>query len=610
MKKYPIQNASKFLYELNNSFVETDEEGFLERSDVAKIRATLSIPDCKWNSKMLYSSWELLGKYKEYLEDHEYKFTEIQKPDIDESLIKKQCTNVLTLTDGNLVIEGATDCILDELSFLFSNNKKQVLSFKFNLENLFKIAPLVIKNRLFFTAETLRYINSYLNNLDESEMKCGLPFSFKQSLKPFQEIGVLFLLFNKRVILGDEMGLGKSVQSISAVHLANAYPCLIVCPSSLIYNWQDEIDKATTSSSTILKGKNYQEKDFYIINYESLHHHIDFIKKSGIKSVIFDESHYLKNEKAKRTINSLNICNNIEYRFELTGTVIMKTPYDLVSQLMIINRLESFGNKEKFLELYCKPTKTTFGTDYSGASNLEDLSKNLRETCFIRREKNEVLKELPEKIRTKMVVDIPNLKEYKKTLGDFLTLDKKSRLQKIEEFRQRVAEYKISMIKEIIDDFIENNEKIVVFAYHKSIQNKLLELYPDACRIVSEESSLQDQNCKMFQEDETKRIIICSFKAAYMGFNLTSASNVIMAEMDWCAAINSQAEDRCHRIGQHSSVNAWYIIAKDTIEEHIWNVCEKKREITEKVYSKESCSIALAGLYDSTMEEVIELLEH
>src|SRR5690606_23339840 len=187
--------------------------------------------------------------------------------------------------------------------------------------------------------------------------------------------------------------------------------------------------------------------------------------------------------------------------------------------------------------------------------------------CFIRREKQDVLKELPVKTRTKVMVDIPN-KDYQKTLKDFLKLDRKNKLKKIEEFRQIVADYKMGMIKEIIDDFLANNEKIVVFAYHKNIQNKLLELYPDACRIISEDSSLQDMNKKVFQENEEKKIIICSFKAAYMGFDLTAASNVILAEMDWCPAINNQAEDRCHRIGQLSSVNAWYIIAKDTIEEH------------------------------------------
>lgn len=607
MKKYPIQNASKFLYELNNSFVEMDDEGFLDRKDLSKIKASMNIPDCKWNSKMLYSSWELLDKYKSFLEDYEYTFTDIEKPDIDESLTGKSCSDNFNLVNGKLVIDQVSDCLKTELGL-----KTESFQIDINLSSLYAIVPFIIKNKISFSKDALKKINHYLNNISEQDMYCGLPYKFKQTLKPFQEIGTLFMMINKRVILGDEMGLGKSLQSITAIHLTEAYPCLIVCPSSLKYNWQSEIEKASDLESCFLNGKNLPKKHFYIINYESLHKNLDLIKSLNIKSVIFDESHYLKNEDAKRTKNSLNIINNIEYRFELTGTVIMKTPMDLISQLMIINRLEYFGSKDKFLDKFCNPIKTTFGTDYSGASNLDVLSRELRETCFIRREKKEVLKELPEKTRTKMVVDIPNIKEYNKTLKDFLKLDKQNKIKKIEEFRQMVAEFKMGMIKEIIDDFIANNEKIVVFAYHKNIQNKLLELYPDACRIISEDSALQDMNKKQFQEDDNKRIIICSFKAAYMGFDLTAASNVILAEMDWCPSVNSQAEDRCHRIGQHSSVNAWYIVAKDTIEEHIWNVCEKKRSIIDQVYSKvesQVCENNMDALYDSIIEEVIELLE-
>lgn len=605
MRKYPIQNASKFLYELNNSFIQMDEEGFLEKNEFVKIKASCNIPDCKWTSKMLYSAWEILERNKDFLEDYEYTFDQIPKPDVDESILNKSCTDIMNYENNKLVIENISGCLRSELDI-----HDDIFQLDFNLDNLYSLIPLILKNKINFSKEALNKINNYLNNLNEDRMKCGLPYSFKQTLKPFQEIGVLFLLINKRVILGDEMGLGKSLQSITAVDLANAYPCLIVCPSSLKYNWQSEIEKASNSNYHFLNGKNPTDKDFYIINYESLHKHLDFIKKLGIKSVIFDESHYLKNEDAKRTKNSLNIISNVEYRFELTGTVILKTPMDLISQLMILNRLENFGSKDKFLENFCNPVKTAFGTDYSGASNLDILSKTLRETCFIRREKQDVLKELPVKTRTKVMVDIPN-KDYQKTLKDFLRLDRKDKLKKIEEFRQIVAEYKMSMIKEIIDDFLANNEKIVVFAYHKNIQNKLIELYPDACRIISEDSSLQDMNKKLFQENEDKKIIICSFKAAYMGFDLTAASNVILAEMDWCPAINNQAEDRCHRIGQLSSVNAWYIIAKDTIEEHIWDVCERKREVIEQVYSKDSLDkhIDKNEIYDSIIEEVIGLLE-
>lgn len=609
MKKYPIQSAIKFLHELHNSYIEMEDAAILDKCDYSKIKAATSIPDAKWNSLMLFSSWEIIEKYKNLFEDNDYDICNIDKPDIDENQFRKNCTDTLTLENDTIYIKDISQCMKEKMSLINDCNLSNNYKFDLTLENLYKIVDLVISNELIIEKEVLFKINYFLNSLTEENMQKGLNYKFKKEPKIFQEIGILFAIINKKIIIGDEMGLGKSIQAITTISITNAYPCLIVCPSSLKYNWRDEIESATESSCHFLNGKNPTDKDYYIINYESLHKHLNFIKKNNFKSIIFDESHYLKNEDAKRTKNSLEAVKNIEYRIELTGTPVLKIPLDLVSQLKLINKLDLFGGKEKFLEQYCKPEKTSFGTDYTGASNLNELSRSLREICFIRRTKKEVLKELPEKTRTKILVDIPNIVEYKKTLKDFLNLDKKSKLKKIEEFRQSVAEYKIPMIKEIIDDFLNNNQKIVVFAYHRSIQNKLIEMYPEACKIISEESFIQDENKNLFQEDEDKKIIICSFRIANMGFDLTAASNVIFAEMDWCPSLNNQAEDRCHRIGQYSAVNAWYIIAKDTIEEHIWNVSEKKRVLIEKIYSKEAVNHSgFENMYESIIEEVIEML--
>jgi len=606
MKKYPIQNALKFLHELHNSYIEMEDEQLLERCDCSKIKAAISIPDAKWNSKILYSGWEIIVKYQEILVDNGYTVDCIEKPDFETTVCNRTGSNIMIYDDNKIIIKNISECVREQFSISCSEHD---LILDLNLSNLYKIIGSIVSGVIALDKECLKKINIFLNDLTEDNMFCGLGYEFKQKLKPFQEVGTLFMLMNKKVLLGDEMGLGKSLQAITTVDIADAYPCLIVCPSSLKYNWQDEIGKATDRSVQFLNNINPTDKHFYIINYESLHKHMPFLKELGLKSIIFDESHYLKNGDAKRTKNCLNVVKNIEYRIELSGTAVLKTPIDLVSQLTVLNRIESFGGKDKFLEKYCKPSKTTFGTDYSGASNLNDLALELRESCFIRRTKKEVLSELPEKIRTKVMVDVPNLTEYKRTLKDFLNLDKKCKIKKIEEFRQAVAEFKLVMIKEIIDDFLANNQKIVVFAYHKNIQNKLIEMYPDACRIISEDSALQDFNKKSFQDDDSKRIIICSFRIANMGVDLTAASNVILTEMDWCPAINNQAEDRCHRIGQHSSVNAWYIIAKDTIEEHIWNICERKREIIEKIYAKDYTHDDISKLYDSIIEEVIDLLE-
>jgi len=227
----------------------------------------------------------------------------------------------------------------------------------------------------------------------------------------------------------------------------------------------------------------------------------------------------------------------------------------------------------------------------------------------LRRDKKDHLSELPDKTRTRLSIELDDSKTYKKSLAEFLKGSHQERIRMLEDLRLYVAHQKIPAIKEVIDRFIESGEKVVVFAYHKQIQHKLLELYPDSCRIISDDSKIQNENQNLFKNDSDKKIIICSIKAAYMGFNLTTASNVVFAEMDWCSEINNQAEDRCHRIGQLNAVNAWYVIAQDTIEEHVWSVCERKRSIISDIYARVNNETDLNSLYNSVMDEVIEMLE-
>lgn len=619
MSKNIIKECLNYLYETNESFKAWGEnDSFIEKKDEILIKNILEIHINKWNSKIIYNSWSFINKYNEYLIDSEYNFEDIEEPDC---FIKDfdSKDKLIDIQNKKIYIDNKIKKYFNEFK---EDEKGSYLDF--NINSVFLIYESIKNNNFKIDLDSIKKINIFLNSDSFDLEKIDLfNDKLKIKLRNFQKIGVLFLLLNRRVILGDEMGLGKTIQSISAITISNSFPCLVISPSSLKLNWLSEVYSVTKDKTAlVVKNKKSFEKDsdFYITNYESLHNFIDIIKEKKFKSIILDESHYIKNQEAKRTININKIINNIDFRFALTGTCIINNPIDLISPLKLINQFDHFGNEDKFIEMYCNPKKTKWGLDKSGSSNLEILSKKLRETALIRRTKKEVLKELPDKVISVLPLELSNKKEYKLILKDFSKLNKVEKIGKLEKLRQFVANDKLIFIENWIDNFLNNGEKIVVFTHHISIQNKLIKKYPTAARIISTDSEdIREYNKNRFQNEEDCKIIICSLKTASLGYTLTAASNVLFVEFDWCSTTNKQAEDRCHRIGQKDSVNAWYFIVENSIEEHIWNVSLDKDLLINSVYNDENKKDFLEHYLDkdisieekslSVLNEVINLIE-
>jgi SWI/SNF-related matrix-associated actin-dependent regulator 1 of chromatin subfamily A len=612
MRKTVIQEALQYLLDLNESLREWDpEDSFLDNKNRQKIKILFHKGESKWSPKMLHDGWNILKKHAEYLEDYKLKFDEIERPDYSSEIIIKGANNLILVEKETFIVENYCNEFREYISDEIIEKTNDRIKFKIKLKNIFSIFKFFKNNKLQIDHQAMRYINYYLNKIPETKMFKGLENldGLNINLKPFQEIGTMFLLFNKRAMLADQMGLGKTVQSIAATHVANAYPCVIVCPSSLKFNWVDEFHNITDKKVENIKGKRTpKDKDVYIINYESVHKNKDFIKSLNPKSIIFDESHYLKNPEAKRTISCLEIINHVEYRFLLTGTAVLNMPVELISQLKIIRRLEEhFESEEYFIERFCGTQETHWGKDNTGATNLEILAGKLREGFFLRRLKKNVEKELPKKIRTPISIDITENDLYRKKLLAFSNLNRDEKISHISSLRQASTMAKIPEIKKWIDSFLLENKKLVVFAYHRSIQKKLAELYPDSSQVFSEDDI--EENVKRFKKDSKCRIIICSLKIGSIGLNLTDASNVLFCEMDWCPSINEQAEDRCHRMGQIETVNAWYFLGKNSIDEHIWNVCERKKIIVDKVYQNPENTTCVDILYSNIINDVINLVE-
>lgn len=421
-------------------------------------------------------------------------------------------------------------------------------------------------------------------------------------LRPFQRAGVKYASEKKRTFIADEVGLGKTVQSLASVHKLNSYPLLIVCPSSLKLNWKREVEKWIGDKSVkIIDGRNndnFKEYDVYIINYDIVYHNKEEIKRLGLKSIILDESHYVKNYKAKRTkaIQEIVKEEDIEVRLLLSATPIKNRPKELISQLTILDRLNDLGGFWHFAKRYCNAHKTRWGTDMSGNQNLTELNSRLREVGYVRREKKDILSELPSIVRSEVPIEISNRVEYNNAKNDIIDWIRENKSQedalkasdaeilvRLNTLKKLASEGKRKEVINWVKDFLESDEKLVLFAHHVDLVKSLKEEF-DALAIYGETGLEEKQNAvDKFQNDEDEKLIIISLQAGSEGITLTSASNVAFAELGWTSTEHDQAEGRCYgRLNDAHGINSWYLIGENTIDEDILELINEKRDIIDK----------------------------
>lgn len=432
----------------------------------------------------------------------------------------------------------------------------------------------------------------------------------------YQREGILFGLERHRLLIGDEPGLGKTLQSIGIVDTASAYPCLVICPSSLKINWQREFEKFTDKKALVLDNATRTSWPYLlgmgmfhvaIVNYESLKKFFVWDIKGGktftlkdvvfnrdiniFKSVIMDESHRLKDPTAQQTMFTRGIVEGKEWRILLSGTPVVNHAQDLVAQLAIMGRLLSdFGGRGKFL------------ADYGENENLSELSDKLYDTCMIRREKAKVLTQLPDKTRTDLYVEISNRDEYDLDAADLAAylreytkctdrdIRRKMRMEALVKFmtlRSLASKGKVKQATDFIRNFLANGKPLIVFCSLKEIVKALQKQFPDAVRVTGDDSLAEKQAAvDAFQSGEAQ-LIICSIKAAGVGLTLTASSNVAFVEFPWTYADCCQCEDRAHRIGQKNNVTCYYLIGRSTIDPVLYNIIHKKRSIANQIMASD-----------------------
>jgi SWI/SNF-related matrix-associated actin-dependent regulator 1 of chromatin subfamily A len=450
------------------------------------------------------------------------------------------------------------------------------------------------------TAELQKYADSYAELLEAStkqESDFDVP-GLAMTLLPYQRAGVEYALKTKRTFIADAMGLGKTAQAIATIYANNEFPVLVLCPASLKENWRREILRWCPDRTAVVI--NSQDEltiaDFIIINYDIVIRYVEQLKFAQLKGLICDESHFVKNSSTKRTKAVKTISRMIDQDgiiLLLSGTPILNRPVELVPQLDIIGALGKLGGQWAFLRRYTNAKKTRFGWDFTGHSNLGELNLRMRQICYIRRTKDEVLKELPPKQRNTVYIetDPKNWKDYKHAEKDLIAYlrengykanESAEHLRRTNILKRLSGEAKLASVFEWIDSFLESTDrKLVVFAHHRSIVSALADRYGGLRISGDTELSARQDAVDTFQNDPSRRVIVLNIKAGGVGLTLTAASDVLFVEQSWTPGEHDQAEDRCHRYGQLNSVQIYYVLATDTIDEYIYELIQQKRIVVD-----------------------------
>jgi SWI/SNF-related matrix-associated actin-dependent regulator 1 of chromatin subfamily A len=477
----------------------------------------------------------------------------------------------------------------------------------------------------------LNWAKTFNSQIKKSKVEVGeidplpeltIDIPLKREMFPYQRTGVAYAMEKKKLIVGDQPGLGKTGQAIATMMGAGAKCILVICPATLRENWKREWKIWTDKEAIIMKDSvratwpQYYRVgmcNVFIVNYESLKKYfVQAINKPEDKplrlnhivfkdtinlfdAVIIDECHRCKDGKTQQAKFCMGIAKGKEYVLALTGTPVVNKPMDLIPQLHIIDRLSVFGGYKGFVDRYCQ--------GFSGASNLKELNYLMHKNCFYRREKTEVLKDLPDKMRSIFRCEIENRAEYvkaetrlidylrenlKKSEGEISTSLRGETMVLIGILKKIAARGKVNEVIEHINEVVEAGEKIVVFAWHKEIVNELKSAIPGAVTIVGDNSMDERQRAvDSFQNDPKVQVILCNIKSGGVGITLTASSRVAFIELPWHPADAEQCEDRCHRIGQKDSVQCTYFLGHETIDEYIYDIIEKKRLIVNQVTGAE-----------------------
>lgn len=609
--------------------------GWFDADANNKLRETLGFPAVKFDSQDKISGWtggddlsgawsiqdkpEVVEQAVNILKEYDIDFTHHLVPmEVGEDVVTLVKTSEEPLTnDTEAKIDTRYKATLNidavELHWPFRNNNaeireaiKQVDNWKFDMDNKCWRIPLSQAARVAeFVRPHCKELSDAILRIPEvsSEMNMSIErvtlsqateapedmvdsiverldgkFPDGLSLYPFQYVGVAFCeAANGRALIGDEMGIGKTIQAIaySVLH-PEQWPVLVICPANVKYNWANEISKWVPDASlcVVKNGKSELEgADFTIINYDLMAKKQDELLAEGYNLVIMDESHYIKSKDAQRTVASIAVAEQAEGLICLTGTPITNRPEEFYTQLNLL-RPHQFSNWWAYAKRYCDAKQTRWGWKTDGASNLSELNERARD-FMVRRLLTEVIPEMPDLVEQYVPVELDDngWHSYQECLHhwqeqyeyylDHPPMPAGFVLNMLTDLRHECGRLKTTFAAKYIIDYVEQTGKqIVVFTHHRDVMDAIATNLKNPSFTKTEYTHGIIRGGVSAQErtrlvDEFQRgaidILLCATVAAKEGITLTNADTVVFVEREWVPGWESQAAHRIRRIGQESS---------------------------------------------------------
>lgn len=582
---------------------------------------------------------------------------------VNNATMAKKVNNVKELTTDGMVIMGYDPEALPLIRSMPGarwnpDNKYWTVSTK--SADLDRVIELAEKIGLEISDELVKKSKAGTVESNEAVARIEKITESGKSLFPFQKIGVRFLSLKDRALLGDDMGVGKTIQALVAV--PDMSRCLVICPASVKYNWRDEASIWRPEFSVkVIKGKNNfvlpEEGEIVIANYDILPKWMSPTKDSGRTTrkgepilvadltdeqrqilsetvLICDEAHRVKNYNSNRSKKIGQISRIVQKCWFLTGTPLMNRPMDLFG-VLASGGMNPLGGWYKFVELF-NGYKNDWGGYEFGMPSGEVAERMKR--VMLRRMKSEVLPELPPKTYQRVEIDDIG-REAKKALDkysmgqaeyegvkgkkvtdivDGLDLSDIPDFEEFSRVRAMIAESRIPAMLDTVDQYEEEGVPLVVFSAHRNPIDTLE--HRDGWDVItgSVDPEKRRSIVRRFQNGELKGLGL-TISAGGEGITLTNASHALFVDLDWTPALNIQAEDRICRIGQTSkAVVIKRMVSSHPLDLHVQKLLEYKIDLAYKAldtsieYKKKEVKDTnsnIAELVDETDEELLARLK-
>jgi SNF2 family DNA or RNA helicase len=461
-----------------------------------------------------------------------------------------------------------------------------------------------------------------------------VPGTVKADLRPYQREGFNFLANLSRLrlggILADDMGLGKTLQTLTwltwlheTTLKKDRKPSLVICPASVLHNWRREAEKFVPHLKVLVLQsgqarhnlrRQIPEHDIVVTNYAILRRDLEELGKFRFRALVLDEAQFIKNPTAQVTVAVKEI--DADHRLALTGTPLENRMLDLWS-IVDFSQPGYLGNQANFTETY---EGKGDGPEWEAGTLRRRLSAKLR-PLMLRRLKRQVAKDLPERIEERLDCE---LDAEQRTL--YLAELRRSRDQVMKTLQEKgVAKSKMHVLAaltrlrqicchprlvgndcvsgktdtlfELLEPVLASGNKILLFSQFV----EMLRILENLCRergirthILTGETKARQEAVNAFQADPEPCVFLLSLRAAGTGLNLTNASYVVLYDPWWNPAVEAQAIDRSHRIGQTRTVNAYRLIAPGTVEEKIWELQQRKSKAIQDVLGEEGFATNLS----------------